>query len=101
MNQLSVVVPCFNEVETIIELLDKVLGQPSVGQVVVVDDGSTDGSVERLQNFSHPKLEVVYFPKNQGKGAAIRQGFEIVNLPYVIIQDADLEYSPDEYQKNA
>ena len=56
MNELSVVVPCFNEIDTIIELLEKVLGQPSVGQVVVVDDGSTDGSVARLQNFSHPKL---------------------------------------------
>ena len=99
MNELSVVVPCFNEIDTIIGLLEKVLAQPSVGQVVVVDDGSTDGSVERLQNFSRTKLEVVYFPKNQGKGAAIRQGFELVTLPYVIIQDADLEYSPDEYQK--
>ena len=56
MNELSVVVPCFNEIDTIIELLEKVLGQPSVGQVVVVDDGSTDGSVARLQNFSYPKL---------------------------------------------
>ena len=99
MRQLSVVVPCFNEVETIIKLLEKVIGQPCVGQVVVVDDGSTDGSVERLQNFSHPKLQAVFFPKNKGKGAAIRQGFELVTLPYVIIQDADLEYSPDEYQK--
>ena len=99
MSQLSVVVPCFNEVETIAGLLESVLEQPCVGQVVVIDDGSTDGSVERLRKLHHPKLETVFFPKNKGKGAAIRQGFEIVKLPYVIIQDADLEYSPTEYQK--
>jgi glycosyltransferase involved in cell wall biosynthesis len=99
MSQLTVVVPCFNEVETIAELLESVLEQPCVGQVVVVDDGSTDGSVERLKTLQHSKLEAVFFPKNKGKGAAIRQGFEIAKLPYVIIQDADLEYSPTEYQK--
>lgn len=99
MSHLTVVVPCFNEVETIAELLESVLEQPCVGQVVVVDDGSTDGSVERLKKLQHPKLEAVFFPKNKGKGAAIRQGFEIAKLPYVIIQDADLEYSPTEYQK--
>ena len=99
MSQLTVVVPCFNEVETIAELLARVLEQPCVGQVVVVDDGSTDGSVERLKKLQHSKLEAVFFPKNKGKGAAIRQGFEIAKLPYVIIQDADLEYSPTEYQK--
>lgn len=99
MSQLSVVVPCFNEVETIVPLLESVLEQPCVGQVVVVDDGSTDGSIERLKNFRHPNFQVVFFSKNKGKGAAIRQGFELVSLPYVIIQDADLEYSPSEYQK--
>jgi glycosyltransferase involved in cell wall biosynthesis len=99
MTQLTVVVPCFNEVETIAELLESVLGQPCVGQVVVVDDGSTDGSVQRLQKLHHPYLETVFFPDNKGKGAAIRRGFELAKLPYVIIQDADLEYSPTEYQK--
>ena len=96
MSQLSVVVPCFNEVDTIVPLLESVLEQPCVGQVVVVDDGSTDGSVERLKKFRHPNFQAIFFPKNMGKGAAIRQGFELVSLPYVIIQDADLEYSPTE-----
>jgi glycosyltransferase involved in cell wall biosynthesis len=99
MSQLTVVVPCYNEAETIDELLETVLGQSCVGQVVVVDDGSTDGSVDRLKMLQHPKLEAVFFPKNKGKGAAIRQGFERAKLPYVIIQDADLEYSPTEYQR--
>lgn len=63
MSQLTVVVPCFNEVETITQLLESVLEQPCVGQVVVVDDGSTDGSVDRLQNLQHPNLEVIFFPK--------------------------------------
>lgn len=93
------VVPCFNEAETINELLETVLRQQCVGQVVVVDDGSTDGSVEKLREIEHPNLQTVFFPKNKGKGAAIRQGFELAKLPYVIIQDADLEYSPTEYQK--
>ena len=99
MNQLTVVVPCFNEVDTITELLETVLMQPCVGQVVVIDDGSTDGSVERIQKVQHHNLEMIFFPKNKGKGAAIRQGFEIAKLPFVVIQDADLEYSPTEYQK--
>lgn len=99
MNQLTVVVPCFNEVDTITELLETVLRQPCVGQVVVIDDGSTDGSVERIQKVQHHNLEMIFFPKNKGKGAAIRQGFEIAKLPFVVIQDADLEYSPTEYQK--
>jgi len=99
MARLSVVVPCFNESETIIELLDSVISQPCVGEVVVVDDGSTDGSREKLQALHLEKVRVVIFPKNRGKGAAIREGFNIVSLPYVIIQDADLEYSPSEYQR--
>jgi glycosyltransferase involved in cell wall biosynthesis len=99
MTQLSVVVPCFNETETILELLESVISQTCVGEVVVVDDGSTDGSKEKLQALHHEKVRVVIFPENRGKGAAIREGFSIVSLPYVIIQDADLEYSPTEYQR--
>jgi glycosyltransferase involved in cell wall biosynthesis len=99
MTQLSVVVPCFNEAETIVELLESVISQPCVGEVVVIDDGSTDGSREKLQVLNHEKVRVVIFPKNRGKGAAIREGFSVVSFPYVIIQDADLEYSPTEYQR--
>lgn len=99
MTQLSVVVPCFNEAETIVELLESVISQPCVGEVVVIDDGSTDGSREKLQALNHEKVRVVIFPKNRGKGAAIREGFSVVSFPYVIIQDADLEYSPTEYQR--
>ena len=68
MSHLTVVVPCFNEVETIAELLESVLEQPCVGQVVVVDDGSTDGSVERLKKLQHPKLEAVFSQRIRGKG---------------------------------
>jgi glycosyltransferase involved in cell wall biosynthesis len=99
MTQLSVVVPCFNESETILELLASVLAQPCVGEVVVIDDGSTDGSKEKLQALQNEKVHVVILPNNRGKGAAIRTGFDIVSFPYVIIQDADLEYSPTEYQR--
>jgi glycosyltransferase involved in cell wall biosynthesis len=98
-SQLTVVVPCFNEAETIVKLLESVLEQPCVGQVVVIDDGSTDGSEEKLKQLQHPKLQVLFFSENMGKGAAIRKGFALSTCPFVIIQDADLEYSPTEYQK--
>jgi glycosyltransferase involved in cell wall biosynthesis len=99
MTQISVVVPCFNESETILELLESVISQSCVGEVVVIDDGSTDGSKEKLQALQHEKVRVVICAKNRGKGAAIREGFKLVSFPYVIIQDADLEYSPTEYQR--
>jgi glycosyltransferase involved in cell wall biosynthesis len=95
---LSVVVPCFNEADTIRELLLKVLAQPLVGEVVVVDDGSSDNSVEIALTIQDSRLQIHKKIKNEGKGSAIKQGFALVSLPYVVIQDADLEYNPNEYE---
>jgi glycosyltransferase involved in cell wall biosynthesis len=95
---LSVVVPCFNEANTIRELLLKVLAQPLVGEVVVVDDGSSDNSVEIALTIQDSRLQIHKKIKNEGKGSAIKQGFALVSLPYVVIQDADLEYNPNEYE---
>jgi glycosyltransferase involved in cell wall biosynthesis len=94
---LSVVIPCFNEAETIETLLRKVLDQSSVGQVILVDDGSEDASVKKAFSIKDSRLQIYQKEKNEGKGSAIKYGFSLVNLPYVVIQDADLEYDPREY----
>lgn len=94
---LSVVVPCYNEESTIVRLVGRVLDSPWVQEVIVVDDGSTDRSVELLETIDAPALTVLRQPHNHGKGAALRRGFAAASADYVIVQDADLEYSPEEY----
>jgi len=94
---LSVVMPCFNERATIEPVVTAVLASDLPGQLIVVDDGSTDGSADLLDELDDPRITVIRHPVNRGKGAALRTGFAAASLPYVIIQDADLEYDPDEY----
>ncbi|MEM8618283.1 MAG: glycosyltransferase family 2 protein [Actinomycetota bacterium] len=94
---LSVVVPCYDEVATVRELLDRVLASPWVAEVVVVDDGSTDGTRELLATLDDPRIRIILHDYNQGKGAALRTGFAEVTSDYAIVQDADLEYDPSEY----
>jgi len=96
---LSVVVPAYNEAETIASVLERVLSQASVMEVIVVDDCSGDGTWELLQTLaaSNPKIRIKRHPRNEGKGAALRTGISLATAPYVIIQDADLEYDPSEY----
>jgi glycosyltransferase involved in cell wall biosynthesis len=95
---LSVVIPCFNEAATVGEVVGTVLDSPWVGEVVIVDDGSTDGTREILASLNNDRIQVILQPENQGKGAAIRTGFSKVTRSYVIIQDADLEYDPADYR---
>jgi glycosyltransferase involved in cell wall biosynthesis len=94
---LSVVMPCFNEEATIQAILEKVIAQQCVGEIIVIDDGSTDKSTEIIRQFSDSRIRLIEQPRNMGKGAAIRAGYSAVSLPFVIIQDADLEYNPEDY----
>jgi glycosyltransferase involved in cell wall biosynthesis len=96
---LSVIVPVFNEKATVLPLLEKVLAVAIDKEVIIVDDGSTDGTREILRAFQHPDVRIVFHEKNQGKGAAIRTAVREVRGDITLIQDADLEYSPDEYPR--
>ncbi len=97
---LSVVVPVYNEAATIANVLETVLGQAVVQEIVVVDDCSKDNTWEALQPVAQKDKRVKLFRHevNQGKGAALRTGFKHVTAPIVIVQDADLEYDPNEYE---
>ncbi|MDD3154871.1 MAG: glycosyltransferase family 2 protein [Victivallaceae bacterium] len=97
---LSVVMPVYNEKDTVTKIVDQVLARPEVGELVIVDDGSTDGSGEVLDTLAHrERVRVFHQDGNQGKGAAVIRGISEATMPYVIIQDADFEYDPDDYPK--
>ena len=91
--------PCFNEEATILECIKRVLESPHVGELIIVDDGSTDTTRSLLAALSDVRVKVLLQEENQGKGAALARGFKAATLPFVIVQDADLEYNPTEFTK--
>ncbi len=94
---LSVIIPAYNEAETIREIVERVRQVGVEKEIIVVDDGSTDGTTKILESLQSPGVMTAFHERNQGKGAAIRTGIERATGDFVIIQDADLEYDPNEY----
>lgn len=97
-NVLSVIMPVYNEIKTIETIVGRVLARPEVFELIIVDDGSTDGTRDAIKKLaSNAKVKYIFHEKNKGKGGAISTGLRYCSGQYVIFQDADLEYHPEEY----
>jgi glycosyltransferase involved in cell wall biosynthesis len=96
--KLSIIIPVYNEVKTIQEIIQRVQATGLVDEILVIDDGSVDGSRELLENYSKEgNVKVIFHDHNQGKGKAVRTGIQNASGDLILIQDADLEYNPREY----
>jgi glycosyltransferase involved in cell wall biosynthesis len=99
MPLLSVIIPVYNEKKTIKEILEKIQSVPLDKEIIVVDDGSSDGTDKILRDMRYNNLKVVHHLTNRGKGAAFLTGLSNATGEFVIVQDADLEYEPNDYLK--
>ena len=96
---LSVVMPAYNEEASIAEIVKLVLDSPFTAELLIIDDCSSDRTVDVVESIGDSRVRLLRQPVNQGKGAAIRRGFGEATQPYVIVQDADLEYDPADYRQ--
>ena len=96
---ITIIIPCYNEKNTIKNIVDKILNLQNIElQIIIIDDFSTDGTVELLKNdILHRVDKIIFHKKNKGKGAAIKSALSSIKGEIVIIQDADLEYDPNDY----
>lgn len=101
MKKLSIIIPVYNEKNTILKILRRVeaVALPLEKEIIIVDDCSEDGTREILKNIDPKKYRVIFQEKNRGKGAALKRGFAAAAGDIFLIQDADLEYNPQEYMK--
>ena len=97
--KVSVIIPVYNELDTIAETISRVRASPVDKEIIVIDDASTDGTPDIVESLAGPDLTLIRRPHNQGKGAAIRRGLDAAAGDIVLIQDADLEYDPADYPK--
>jgi len=96
--KLSVIIPCYNEVRTIEQVVATVKRSPAaVHEIIIVDDCSTDGTREKLAGLAGGQVRVIRHERNRGKGAALRTGYQAATGEVIVVQDADLEYDPEEY----
>jgi len=95
--KISVIIPVYNERSTLPQILERINSQPFQNEIIIVDDGSIDGTTEYIESLRDPNYKKVFHSKNMGKGAAVRSAQEKVDGDIVIIQDADLEYQPEDY----
>src|SRR5574337_72511 len=95
--KISVIVPVYNEQKTLKKILSLILKQKSVGEVIVVNDGSTDNSSKILKTLNSSKVKIINHPTNFGKGRALKSGIMKASKEHLIVQDADLEYDPKQY----
>ena len=98
-NKLSVIIPVYNEEKTILEVINRVKKLPVRKEIIIVDDFSTDGTREILKKIKDKTISVLFNQKNYGKGYSIRKAIKKAKGNRVVIQDADLEYNPEEYIK--
>jgi glycosyltransferase involved in cell wall biosynthesis len=95
---LSVIIPIYNEISSIRKILERVQATKLAEEIILIDDGSTDGTRDFLTSLEGtPGIRVIFHPQNQGKGAAVRSGISAATCKVVLIQDADLEYDPRDY----
>lgn len=96
--KLSIIIPCYNERDTILALIQSVKASPVWDkEIIVVDDGSKDGTRVILESLEDPEVKILFHKVNQGKGSALRTGFSVATGDICIVQDADLEYDPQEF----